>query len=72
MAKIQPAQTKLFFRGSIDALNGSYIDIAQCLSFVNRRQYEQGKCYYVEHIKTVSNPLSDASANYQLTFCDNS
>ncbi len=51
MAKIQPAQTTLTFIDSVENLNGKYIDIAQCLSFVNRRQYEQGKCYYVESIK---------------------
>ncbi len=51
MAKIQPAQTTLTFLDSVENLNGKYIDIAQCLSFVNRRQYEQGKCYYVESVK---------------------
>ncbi len=51
MAKIQPAQTTLTFIDSVENLNNKYIDIAQCLSFVNRRQYEQGKCYYVESIK---------------------
>ncbi len=51
MAKIQPAQTTLTFIDSVENLNGKYIDIAQCLSFVNRRQYEQGKCYYVESVK---------------------
>ncbi len=51
MAKIQPAQTTLTFIDSVENLNNKYIDIAQCLSFVNRRQYEQGKCYYVESVK---------------------
>ncbi len=68
MPKIQPAQTKLYFVDTIDNLNNHYIDIAQVLSFVNRRQYEQGKCYYVEQIKTISNPAAAATVNYGLSF----
>ena len=49
--KIQPAQTTLWFSDTADNLNQKYIDIAQCLSFVNRRMYEQGKVYFVESIK---------------------
>lgn len=68
MAKIQPAQTKFYFVDTIENLNNHYIDIAQVLSFVNRRQYEQGKSYYVEQIKTLSNPANPAAANYNVLF----
>ncbi len=68
MPKIQPAQTKLHFVDTIENLNNHYIDLAQVLSFVNRRQYEQGKCYYVESIKTLSDPTASAEANYSLIF----
>ncbi len=67
MAKIQPAQTKLLFLDTVTNLNG-YIDIAQCLSFVNRRQYEQGKCYYVESIKAITSPGAAAGASYGFQF----
>ncbi len=68
MAKIQPAQTKLWFTDTVSNLNGKYIDIAQCLSFVNRRLYEQGKCYYVESIKTLTDPTVAPSVTFGFTF----
>ncbi len=61
MAKIQPAQTTLTFIDSVENLNNKYIDIAQCLSFVNRRLYAQSKCYYVESIKIALNQTIGAT-----------
>lgn len=52
MAKIQPTQTKLIFVGTTLTLHNKYIDLAQCLSFVNRRKMDQGKTYFLESVKT--------------------
>ncbi len=68
MAKIQPAQTKFLFQDTVENLNDSYIDIAQVMSFVNRRQYEQGKCYYVESIKALTSPGAEPTAIYAFQF----
>lgn len=51
--KIQPAETTLYFADSVTNLDGKYIDIAQCLSNINRRTYEQGKVYFLESVKTI-------------------
>jgi hypothetical protein len=51
MAKLQPAETSLWFTDTVGNLNGKYVDIPQVLSFVNRRLYDQGKVYFVEQIK---------------------
>ncbi len=37
-----------------DGNQTKYIDLAQCASAVNRRLYEQGKCYYVSRVSCVS------------------
>lgn len=55
MAKIQPAQTKLFYSGTVSSLNNKYIDLAQSLSFVNRRKMDQGKMYFLESVKVSFN-----------------
>ncbi len=53
---MQPAELAYSF--TIPANSGSpetkYIDIAQCASAVNRRLYEQGKCYYVSRVTLIS------------------
>lgn len=46
---LAPAQRRLTFRLT-GATGETYIDLAQCLSAVNRRLYRQGKCYYVSKI----------------------
>lgn len=51
MAKVDPAEIRLNFALSTKTnLDKAYIDLAECLSFVNRRLYEQGKCYYVTDV----------------------
>ena len=53
---MQPAELAYTF--TIPANSGApatkYIDIAQVASAVNRRLYEQGKCYYVSRVTLVS------------------
>ncbi len=57
---MQPAELSYSF--TIPANSGSpatkYIDIAQVASAVNRRLYEQGKCYYVSRLTLVSGGAS--------------
>lgn len=49
---LQPAETALSFNipASITPSAPAYIDLAQCLSAVNRRLYSQGKDYYISRI----------------------
>lgn len=67
-SKIEPAVTTFNYLGSVSALNGKYISIAQSLSNVNRRMYEQGKIYFLESVKiTMSAPAGFlAAANSQV------
>jgi hypothetical protein len=37
-----------------DSNTANFIDLAQCLSAVNRRLYRQGKCYYIQKIQWLS------------------
>ncbi len=50
MKKMQPAEVAMTFIIP-SGTDVKYIDIGQCLSFVNRRLYEQGKCYYVSRVR---------------------
>lgn len=64
MAKIVPAQTRfVVLCPSGTAVN---VDIAQCLSILNKRMYRQGMNYYVEGMKFVA---VGAGGNVQ-TACD--
>ncbi len=48
---MQPAEVALTFKlDAGTASNVKYIDIGQCLSFVNRRLYNQGYNYYVSRV----------------------
>lgn len=67
MKKMAPAQTKLtFFLSNEGASGRRWIDLAQCLSAVNRRLYRAGKHYYVSSIKVGLIPSSD-TAGLQLS-----
>jgi hypothetical protein len=63
MKKSTPTVTTLTF--SLDNTLGSkYIDIAQCLSAINRRLYRQGKKYYVSQARLLAMfPETDPDAN---------
>lgn len=52
MAKIVPAQTR--FRVTVPHAGGVNVDIAHCLSIINRRMYRQGMNYYVENVQMVA------------------
>lgn len=53
--KIQPAELAMSFNiPAATASNPTYIDLAQCLSAVNRRLYHQGKCYYVSRVTYIN------------------
>lgn len=53
--KIQPAELALSYTlPSGGSASTKYIDLAQSLSFVNRRLYEQAKCYYISRISAVN------------------
>ncbi len=56
MPTVQPAVTSFLFGGNIAAMNNKYIDTAQIASFVNRRTYQQGKCYFLESVKIAYHP----------------
>lgn len=47
--------------GAVSDFNGKYIDLAQCLSFVNRRKMEQGKVYFLESVKISFNSYAEDS-----------
>jgi hypothetical protein len=49
---VQCVRTLAF--GVEDNATSAYIDLAQSLSFVNRRLYPQGKCYYIQKIQWIS------------------
>lgn len=53
--KVQPAELALtFLLPTSGSAATSYIDLAQVCSAVNRRLYEQGKCYYVNRVTMTS------------------
>ena len=52
MAKIQPAHLDIFV--SVPHSTAVNVDLAQCLSILNRRLYRQGMMYYVESIEAIS------------------
>ena len=52
MAKIVPAQTKFIVQ--VPHGTSVNVDIAQCLSVINRRMYRQGMNYFVESIQYIS------------------
>ena len=55
MKKMQPAELALSFNlAAASASNPTYIDLAQCLSAVNRRLYHQGKCYYISRVTYIN------------------
>lgn len=71
--KLEPAELSYSFI----LPNGNstkYIDIAQCASAVNRRLYQQGKCYYVSRVTVTafgSTPGSSGAAVSLMTLPDN-
>jgi len=55
MKKMQPAEITLGFNlAAATASSPMYIDLAQCLSAVNRRLYHQGKCYYISRVTYIN------------------
>ncbi len=50
MAKHDPAELSYTF-AIPSGTQAKYIDLAQCLSAVNRRLYRQGKCYYIQSVE---------------------
>lgn len=51
---MQPAELTYNFQTPQRTAGTAYIDIAQCASAVNRRLYEQGKCYYVSRVTMIA------------------
>lgn len=45
---------RTFAFGIEDSATAAYIDLAQCLSMVNRKLYRQGKCYFIQKIQWLS------------------
>jgi len=51
-----------------DSATDAYIDLAQSLSFTNRKLYRQGRCYYIQKIQWMSgNSLTGGSLASKLT-----
>lgn len=64
MAKIARSQNKLLFSG----VNSGFIDLAESLSIVNRRKYEQGRLYHIQSIKCYAQPDdADQGANSRIS-----
>ncbi len=51
---MQPAELSYNFQTAQEDQGTAYIDIAQIASAVNRRLYEQGKCYYVSRVSLIA------------------
>jgi hypothetical protein len=57
--KLQPAELAYtFLLPTSGSATTNYISLAQAASFVNRRLYSQGKCYYVSRIVMSSTSAS--------------
>ncbi len=53
-----------------DSATASFIDLAQCLSLVNRKLYRQGRCYYVQHVQWMSaGNLAAEKTSSKVTLC---
>ncbi len=51
-----------------DNNTAAYIDLAQCLSAINRRLYRQGKCYYIQKLQWLSaSNLSGSSTSSKVS-----
>jgi hypothetical protein len=55
---IETAETDLWF--DLTEAGTYYIDVAQCLSLVNRKMYRQGMQYAVENLEMFSNGTNQA------------
>ncbi len=51
---MQPAELSYNFQTAQENEGTAYIDLAQICSAVNRRLYEQGKCYYVSRVSLIA------------------
>lgn len=53
-----------------DSNTFQYIDLAQCLSKVNRKLYRQGRCYYISKIQWLSgSALAGGATSSKLSLC---
>lgn len=62
MAKIQPCERVMEFQLSAGS---NYIDLAQCLSYINRKMYRQGMEYVVSNIELVGSNADIITASLQ-------
>jgi len=46
----------------------AFIDLAQCLSIVNRRAYEQNRCYHISKIGLYADDVSQTAGGFQAAF----
>lgn len=46
----------------------AYLDLAQCLSVVNRRTYEQSRCYHISKILLLADDVSQTAGAFQAAF----
>nr|AGA18311.1 hypothetical protein [uncultured marine virus] len=70
MAKIQRAElTLLYDLSGLDAGDEGYIDLAESLSMLNRKLFEQGRLYHISSIETVLSTPNAQGVN-QGDFCN--
>lgn len=61
MAKIARAETTIV----LDLPDGnSFVDLAECLSILNRRKYEQGRMYHISKMSLMVNTPTTVSGDY--------